>query len=134
MTTARWASRQEDELNRISLEFERISQTNPFQAAVDQLLAPETLDTIVNYLVDGEFCANSGDDRCPDIVFTLINYGLPMIAEASDAVGFAQVVFNILKWVGFGMSGLTKGYPHSNRQKVRYLIFVLEISRYCLEL
>ena len=92
MTTARWASRQEDELNRISLEFKRISLTNPFQAAVDQLLAPETLDTIVNYLVDGEFCANSGDDRCPDFVFTLINYGLPMIAEASDAVGFAQVV------------------------------------------
>ena len=70
-----------------------ISKTTPFQAAVDQLLAPETLDTIVNYLVNGEFCANSGDDRCPDIVFTLIQIGLPMIAEASDATGFAQVVF-----------------------------------------
>merc|ERR1719400_2071058 len=60
------------------------------QAAIDQLLAPETLDTIVNYLANGDFCANSGDDRCPDIVFTLINIGLPMIAEASDATGFVQ--------------------------------------------
>merc|ERR1712212_926969 len=60
------------------------------QAAIDQLLAPETLDTIVNYLANGDFCANSGDDRCPDIVFTLISIGLPMIAEASDATGFAQ--------------------------------------------
>ena len=64
-----------------------------FQAAIDQLLAPETLDTIVNYLANGDFCANSGDDRCPDIVFTLISIGLPMIAEASDATGFVQVVF-----------------------------------------
>ena len=62
---------------------------------MDRLLAPETLEAIVNVLANGEFCANSGDDRCPDFVLTLIliNIGLPMIAEASDATGFVQVVF-----------------------------------------
>merc|ERR1711910_192971 len=35
------------------------------QAAVDQLLAPETIDAIVDLFANGEFCANSGDENCP---------------------------------------------------------------------
>ena len=66
---------------------------------MDRLLAPETLEAIVNVLANGEFCANSGDDRCPDFVFTLINIGLPMIAEASDVTGSAQVVFPLAEYI-----------------------------------
>ena len=69
---------------------------------MDRLLAPEILEAIVNVLANGEFCANSGDDRCPGFVLTLIliNIGLPMIiAEASDVIGSAQVVFPLAEYI-----------------------------------
>merc|ERR1719433_2477910 len=35
------------------------------QAAIDQLLSPESLDAIVDFLANGEFCANNEDaGRC----------------------------------------------------------------------
>ena len=48
-----------------------------FQAAIDQLLAPETLDRIVDILANGDFCAAIGDERCPAAVDVVIRQGLP---------------------------------------------------------
>ena len=48
-----------------------------FQAAIDQLLAPETLDRIVDILANGDFCAAFGDERCPAAVDVVIRQGLP---------------------------------------------------------
>ena len=31
-------------------------------------MAPETLDTIVDFLANGDFCAQNGDERCPAAV------------------------------------------------------------------
>merc|ERR1712010_139304 len=53
------------------------------QAGIDQMLAPETLDTIVEFL-SGDFCATTGEDRCPEFVDVIIRQGLPMIYAASD--------------------------------------------------
>merc|ERR1719481_1841727 len=53
------------------------------QAAIDQMLLPETLDTIVEFL-SGDFCASTGEDRCPEFVDVVIRQGLPMIYAASD--------------------------------------------------
>jgi len=53
------------------------------QAAIDQMLATETLDAIVEFL-SGDFCASMGDDRCPEFVDVIIRQGLPMIYAASD--------------------------------------------------
>merc|ERR1719197_644591 len=53
------------------------------QAGIEQMLAPETLDTIVEFL-SGDFCATTGEDRCPEFVDVVIRQGLPMIYAASD--------------------------------------------------
>merc|ERR1719433_1618881 len=53
------------------------------QAGIDQMLAPETLDTIVEFL-SGDFCATTGEDRCPEFVDVIIRQGLPMIYAASN--------------------------------------------------
>ena len=47
-----------------------------FQAAIDQLLAPETLDRIVDILANGDFCAALGDERCPAAVDVVIRFEL----------------------------------------------------------
>ena len=47
-----------------------------FQAAIDQLLAPETLDRIVDILANGDFCAATGDERCPAAVDVVIRFEL----------------------------------------------------------
>merc|ERR1711934_200310 len=60
------------------------------QAAVDQLLAPETIDAIVDLFANGEFCANSGDENCPAIVDFVIRNGLPMLAAAGDDASYAE--------------------------------------------
>merc|ERR1719348_690507 len=52
-------------------------------AAIDQLLAPETLDRIVDILANGDFCAAFGDERCPAAVDVVIRQGLPILTEAS---------------------------------------------------
>merc|ERR550532_2090197 len=59
------------------------------QAAIDQMLATETLDAIVEFL-SGDFCASMGDDRCPDIVDAVIRQGLPMLAAAGADADFSQ--------------------------------------------
>merc|ERR1711863_165930 len=41
------------------------------QAAVDQMLSPESLDAIVEFL-STDFCASTGEDRCPEIVDVVI--------------------------------------------------------------
>ena len=61
-----------------------------FQAAIDQLLAPETLDRIVDFLANGDFCAATGDERCPAAV--VIRQGLPILTAASAQAGFAEVL------------------------------------------
>ena len=61
------------------------------QAAIDQMLATETLDTIVDILANGDFCASMGDDRCPAIVDAVIRQGLPMLAAAGADADFSQV-------------------------------------------
>merc|ERR1712002_1202293 len=60
------------------------------QGAIDQLLAVETLDAIVDILANGEFCANMGDDRCPAIVDVVIRQGLPMLSAAGADGDFSQ--------------------------------------------
>merc|ERR1711887_62264 len=59
------------------------------QAAIDQMLATETLDAIVEFL-SGDFCASMGDDRCPAIVDAVIRQGLPMLAAAGADADFSQ--------------------------------------------
>ena len=56
------------------------------------MLAPETLDTIVEFL-SGDFCATTGEDRCPEFVDVVIRQGLPMIYAASDDAAVAEVSF-----------------------------------------
>ena len=55
------------------------------------MLAPETLDTIVEFL-SGDFCASMGDDRCPEFVDVVIRQGLPMIYAASDDAAVTEVL------------------------------------------
>ena len=64
-----------------------------FQFLIDQLLETETLDTIVDYLANGEFCANNGDERCPAAVDGVIRQGLPMLAAAAAQADFSEVSF-----------------------------------------
>merc|ERR1712156_455650 len=59
-------------------------------AAIDQLLAPETLDRIVDFLANGDFCAALGDERCPAAVDVVIRQGLPILTAASAQAGFAE--------------------------------------------
>ena len=54
-------------------------------------MAPETLDTIVDFLANGDFCAQNGDERCPAAVDGVIRQGLPMIAAAGADAGYAEV-------------------------------------------
>merc|ERR1711874_605886 len=61
-----------------------------FWAAIDRLLAPETLDRIVDFLANGDFCAAFGDERCPAAVDVVIRQGLPILTEASAQAGFAE--------------------------------------------
>merc|ERR1719500_2166591 len=60
------------------------------QRAIDQLLEEATLDTIVDVLANGDFCASMGDDRCPAIVDAVIRQGLPMLAAAGADGDFSQ--------------------------------------------
>merc|ERR550539_1783827 len=60
------------------------------QAAIDQLLSPESIDAIVDFLANGEFCANNGDERCPAAVDAVIRQGLPMLAAMGDDAAFAE--------------------------------------------
>merc|ERR1711970_872387 len=59
------------------------------QADIDQLLATETLDAIVEVL-SGDFCASTGDDRCPEFVDVVIRQGLPMLAAAGADGDFSE--------------------------------------------
>merc|ERR550525_1603615 len=59
------------------------------QADIDQLLATETLDAIVEIL-SGDFCASTGDDRCPEFVDVVIRQGLPMLAAAGADGDFSE--------------------------------------------
>ena len=54
------------------------------------MLAPETLDTIVEFL-SGDFCASTGEDRCPEFVDVVIRQGLPMIYAASNDEAVTEV-------------------------------------------
>merc|ERR1711962_327708 len=67
------------------------------QAGIDQLLAPETLDTIVDFLANGDFCAQNGDERCPAAVDGVIRQGLPMIAAAGADAGYAEACNNAVE-------------------------------------
>merc|ERR1712158_269582 len=58
--------------------------------AIDQLLAPETLNRIVDILANGDFCAAFGDERCPAAVDVVIRQGLPILTAASAQAGFAE--------------------------------------------
>ena len=65
---------------------------NSTQRAIDQLLEEATLDTIVDVLANGDFCASMGDERCPAIVDAVIRQGLPMLAAAGADGDFSQVL------------------------------------------
>ena len=51
----------------------------------------------MDYLANGEFCANNGDERCPAAVDGVIRQGLPMLAAAGGQADFAEVSFLICK-------------------------------------
>merc|ERR1719356_58973 len=67
------------------------------QGAIDQLLAVETLDTIVDFLANGDFCAQNGDERCPAAVDGVIRQGLPMNAAAGADAGYAEACNNAVE-------------------------------------
>merc|ERR1712061_50627 len=61
------------------------------QAAIDQLLSPESIDAIVDFLANGEFCTSSEDtERCQAAVDVVIRQGLPMLAAMGDDAAFAE--------------------------------------------
>ena len=65
------------------------------------MLAPETLDTIVEFL-SGDFCASTGEDRCPEFVDVIIRQGLPMIYAASNDEAVTEVFcYGNLTWSEF---------------------------------
>ena len=66
-------------------------KSKSIQAALEQLLAPDTIDDIVNILANGEFCTNNGDERCPAAVDVVIRQGLPMLIATLSESGFDQV-------------------------------------------
>ena len=76
-----------------NLEFvsNRLTLQKISQAAIDQMLATETLDAIVEFL-SGDFCATTGEDRCPEFVDVIIRQGLPMIYAASDDAAVTEVL------------------------------------------
>ena len=63
-----------------------------FQAAIDQLLAPETLDRIVDILANGDFCAAFGDERCPAAVDVVIRQGLPTNIKIPNII--CNIIYN----------------------------------------
>ena len=69
-----------------------------------------TLDTIVDVLANGDFCASMGDERCPAIVDAVIRQGLPMLAAAGADGDFSQVLcyFKALKFNNFWLKLPTK--------------------------
>ena len=75
-----------------------ITNTNQFQAAIDQLLEPDTIDAAVEFIAP-EICKDNPTEECPVAVDAIIRNGLPLLAAASDAQGFAQVLFSIWECV-----------------------------------
>ena len=65
------------------------------QAAIDQLLEPDTLDAIVENLAP-EICKDNPTEECPAAVDAIIRQGLPLLAAAGDATAFGEVLFNFL--------------------------------------
>jgi len=63
------------------------------QAGIDQLLAPETIDVIVENIAP-QICANNPTEECPIAVDAIIRNGLPLLAGAGADADFAQVIFN----------------------------------------
>ena len=47
----------------------------------------------MDYLANGEFCDNNGDERCPAAVDGVIRQGLPMLAAAAAQADFSEVSF-----------------------------------------
>ena len=65
------------------------------QAAIDQLLEPDTLDAIVENLAP-EICKDNPTEECPAAVDAIIRQGLPLLAAAGDATAFGEVLFSFL--------------------------------------
>merc|ERR1712061_791169 len=59
------------------------------QAAIDQLLEPDTLDAIVENLAP-EICKDNPTEECPAAVDAIIRQGLPLLAAAGDATAFGE--------------------------------------------
>merc|ERR1719266_36676 len=59
------------------------------QAAIDQLLEPDSLDAIVENLAP-EICKDNPTEECPAAVDVIIRQGLPLLAAAGDATAFGE--------------------------------------------
>merc|ERR1719239_208085 len=59
------------------------------QAAIDQLLEPDTLDAIVEALAP-EICKDNPTEECPAAVDAIIRNGLPLLAAAGGDADFAE--------------------------------------------
>ena len=54
------------------------------QDSVDQLLSPEYMDAMVEYLQGDMYCGTVEDPECPSAVDAVIRSGLPLLAESGD--------------------------------------------------
>jgi hypothetical protein len=61
------------------------------QGSVDQLLAPETIDKIINMFVESDLCSNFEIDDCPTIIDMVIRNGLPLLASSGDPADFGEI-------------------------------------------
>merc|ERR1712061_93619 len=59
------------------------------QAAIDQLLEPDTLDAMGENLAP-EICKDNPTEECPAAVDAIIRQGLPLLAAAGDATAFGE--------------------------------------------
>merc|ERR1711970_467449 len=59
------------------------------QAAIDQMLAPEAMDIIVEG-ISAELCKENPTPECPAAVDGVLRAGLPLLAEAGADADFAQ--------------------------------------------
>ena len=57
----------------------------------EQLLNPKTIDYLVDQLANGDFCASIDDERCPEVVDTVIRMGLPLLAAQGDTSELPEV-------------------------------------------
>ena len=65
------------------------------QEAVDQILSPEFMDGIVEYMQGDDFCGTIEDPECPSAVDAVIRSGLPLLAASDDPETYGPLLCNM---------------------------------------